>query len=246
MHNEFFTKYKELFISWNILDDESKRLLATIRMLQFDMEIIRINARSNKMTRQEKISALTSYYDDVLAEAVFALDCRPYAEDKIVNACYEHIESAMQSQDGEFFHYMARFIHAIKAEGLSPEVREDMMLKSMTDRDNPYGLGLSYYEAYLKSHPAVWSQDVVDYFLCRERARAYVLTGRHELAADEIALLFNAPVSDPEKYLLLSMNCFNCGFSDEAVNTALLGLQSFPDYQRLIDAYEQFSSGVSN
>jgi glycosyltransferase involved in cell wall biosynthesis len=246
MYNEFFTKYKELFISWNILDDENRRLLATIRMINFEMEIKRINARNNKMTRQEKISALISYYDDVVAEAVFALDYRSYAEGKIVNTCYELIESTMHSQDEEFNHYMACFIHAVKTEDLSPEVREEMMLKALTDRDNPYALGLSYYEAYLKSNPAVWSEDVVDYFLCRERARAYVLTGRHELAADEITLLFNAPVSDPEKYLLLSMNCFNCGFSDEAVNTALLGLQSFPDYQRLIDAYEQFSSSVSN
>jgi len=247
MHNEFYLKNKALFDSWNILsDEENRQLLANTRINQFKIEVRRINAWNNKMSSAEKVFTLASYFDDVLSESTAVLNCRRQIEKLILDACGEQNLKADLSQGETLDHYMTHLLYAINTEDLPPEVRENTMLGALTDKNNPYSLGLLYYERYSKTHPNVFSMDVVEYFFCRERARGYVLTGRHELAADEITLLFNAPFSDPEKYLLLCMNCFNFGFSDDAISIAALGLEKFPDYQRLIDASMRFSSIINS
>jgi hypothetical protein len=41
------------------------------------------------------------------------------------------------------------------------------------------------------------------------------------------------PFSEPEKYLLLALNCYHSGYKEDALEAVNMGLEAFPDYERL-------------
>jgi predicted ATPase len=81
--------------------------------------------------------------------------------------------------------------------------------------------------------------EIIFYLKTKELARFYVLTEKHEYAADVINSLFSARFTEPEKYLLLAVNCLNCGFTEDSAEAVAAGLELFPGYKRLLDLTDQ-------
>jgi len=242
MFNKFYLRYKELFVSWNILDSERLRLLAGMRYSQLDTELSNINALNNSMTYYDNISHIISYFDDVLAETAAILGNRNDIESKILNACQAQISQAknQRTRNKNREHCVAKLIDAAVLSERSAQERAPVIVNSLFDDNNPYRVGLSYMEQFCKQYPSAVDADILMYLQSEERARAYILTGKYDLAADEIDQLFNMPFSEPEKYLLLGLNCFHCGFAEDAINAIALGLERFPTYDRLIEANARF------
>jgi len=242
MFNTFYLKYKELFSSWDILTDDNIKLLASDRLSCLITEFIHINAWNNNMSILEIVERLISYFDDVLIEASEIMDLRNDTEKKIINYVNQlHVKALDDGrlQDSSLGHWLLIFIKVFTDKGYPDDLRSLGMQEALLNEYNPYCLGLAYFEDYCKTNPSEENRDFLDYMKTRERARAYILTGKYDLAADEIALLFSTSAAEPEKYLLLAMNCLSCDFIEDAKEAVEMGLERFPNYQRLIGIKER-------
>jgi len=250
MFNEFYTKYKTLFEEWGILDDESLQLLAITRLLQLDTQLFNIFAANNKMSCDESMLNIISYFDDLVAEAVAILDKRDEVEEKLLDTCYTFFERKLISKrkkpgnpnkPNNHDSFITKMIMAIVDEKDSVQNQKEIIIESLFDNNNPYRVGLRYYKTICKKIKSEDDTLFLEYFRTEDTARKYIFNGYYALASDEISRLFEFPVSVPEKYVLLAVNCFYLGFTDNALDAVNAGLELYPDYQRLIEVKNQIN-----
>ena len=238
MFNEFFLKYKKLFLSWNTLNNENKRIIAEARIYSLNTEFNNLTAQNNDMTYLQKSNRLLSYFDDVIVEATAIVNSRKIVEEFFVKRAVElYKDEARQLllDDNCPQDCITLLLEALREEDYPVEVRAQALRNAVSDDNNPYSLGLSYYESFCNDNPSEAELGLLDYLKAREQARVFVLTDEYDRAAEEITLLFNSPLIDPEKYALLAINCIKCGLFDDAEEIVAVGLEQFPGYQRLID-----------
>jgi glycosyltransferase involved in cell wall biosynthesis len=249
MFNTFFIEYKRLFASWNILSPESMRYVAGFRLNRLNAEIMNINAWNNSMSWGEKVTRLVYYFDDVIAEASAIRDCRKPVEEAIISSINRiHLEAVKQlasNKENKPEHYILRLIEAVVNDGYPRDLRAKTIRETLINESNPYSLGLSYYESFCNNNPTEEDLTFLEYIKTKELARAYVLSGNYKLAVEEIIKLFNSQILEPEKFLLLGLNCFYIGLTDDAADAVAMGLEMFPGYHRLVDTKEMIKHPFS-
>ena len=236
MFNEFYERYKSLYQSWGTLNENVYRSLANTRLIQFDVELIKISAWNNTRPYDDKIANLVSYFDDVVVETTALLNNRPAIENKILNAIGMQIIDAekTRSRRKKREHCITRLIHTKNTSNGNSGRLGDDIISILVDASNPYRLGLTLADQFFRDNPEAGDREAMEYLIIEEKARALILTGKYHQASDELILLFKMPFDEPEKYLLLALNCYSCGYLEDAAEAVSIGLDRYPEYGRLV------------
>lgn len=242
MFNEFYDNYLQLLSKWDLLDEDAKNMLAQLRLTHLDTELINISSFSNTQTPAENIATIASYFDETIARACEITQKRKVIEELLIDRCVlQYIQAHDKIEDAD--HFMVQMVALLTDRLLSPRKKAQRLVPLIVDEENPYHLGLCYLQQLCAGCDDDELHLICDYITQEERSRGMLLTGKYIDAAENIVRLFEMPVSEPEKYLILGRNCINLGFAEDGVNTYYLGLDSFPDNKRLKEALIQ--AGVS-
>jgi len=157
------------------------------------------------------------------------MDMRKYAEELLLNRICHLISPSEENPE----HWIMPLIEIIYDDNYPAESKGEALREVVLNENNPFCIGLFNYEAYCEKDPVEEELGLLEYMKIRELARAYVVMEKYDLAADEISQLFSVDFQEPEKYILLAENCFNCGFTEDAAEAVKAGLEIFPEYLRL-------------
>ena len=235
MFNNFYLGYKKLFKKWGILTPQRWIYIARLRRSNLGNQLHNISAWNNKMTSVQNIVEILSYFDDVLAEAVGLLGALETVEAEIIQACNLQLSNAkgLSTAINVVENPMLKMLYEFSSAKGSALKKAKIILNALFDSDNPYRLGLQDYVNFCKDISKLRNSDELKYLLAERQARINLLACKYDIAAEEIEQLFEMPVSTPEKYYLLALNCHRKGLKDEAVEAINRGFEKFPDNKRL-------------
>ena len=241
MMNNFYVDYKKLFERWDVLNSNNWYLIASLRRSHLQNQLYNISAWNNKMTPMQNLEEILSYFDDVLAEAVYVVGQREAVEAEIIQFCNMQLSNikGLSSKINSVKNPVIKMLYEATSAKGSVKNRTKTLLNALFDYNNPYRIGLSIYKDFCKNIPKLLNSNELEYLLAEGESRTFLLTGKYDLAADKIARLLDMPVSTPEKYYLFALNCHHRDLRDEATGAINRGLKEFPDYTRLKDLSEK-------
>jgi glycosyltransferase involved in cell wall biosynthesis len=233
MFNEFYEQYKDLFESWNLLDNEHMLVLSNLRIALLDTELVNIFAWNNEMSFLENVLLIISYYDEVVAEAAAFHDKRSVVEGKLLSACYKQIQSADKTRLGEKGGSIVDMINAMVSDIQPWQDRLEKIITGLFDSSNPFRIGLFNCINLCQKHSYLEHRETIKYLIAEANAWDNILINKYIIAADFVVELFKLPFVTPEKYILLALVCKHNGNDGEAKNAIALGQKTFPDDMRL-------------
>lgn len=188
----------------------------------------------------EVVDCFVSFFDDVTLECAQLTNRRAEVEKAILGLCQGALgkptEEKTRNSDEE--HVACALIDGIIMHELPLVVRAAAVKSAMLHDTNPLRLGYTLYESFCVKYPEHADLQTLEYFRCEELLRNQLLSGNPADSAETAARLMAMPINNPERYLLMSMVVFFNGFIDDAARTLELGLNDFPDNERLLKAQE--------
>ncbi|MCL2216565.1 MAG: hypothetical protein FWB91_06035 [Defluviitaleaceae bacterium] len=186
----------------------------------------------------EVVDLFVSFFDDVVIECALLTGRRAETEKNLLNLCKEALgkPSELKTRDSKKEHIVATFIDSLILHEAPLAVRAAGLSATLIDATNPLRLGLTFYKIFCEKYPGEVDARLLQYFKLEEEARMALVTNNAAIATDKIAKLFELPINEPEKYLLMSLNSFYNGLTDDARRVLDIGLSAFPGNQRLQSA----------
>ncbi|MCL1843727.1 MAG: hypothetical protein FWF79_07935 [Defluviitaleaceae bacterium] len=188
----------------------------------------------------DALDLLVSFFDDVMLECAEIADRRAEIESKIVTTGAKVLAkpTAESTRNTETEHVTATIIDCISA--VPSEIVSSTMAKAILDDTNPLRLGFTFYLNFCKENQTLVAAQALDYLVTEAGVRRNLIKGDHTSVLEGLEKLLACPFNCPEKYLLASLNSFHHGFDDDAKRIINLGLQAFPNNERLLSAQGAF------
>ncbi|MCL2388530.1 MAG: hypothetical protein FWC89_13430 [Defluviitaleaceae bacterium] len=244
-HNEIYSSAKagifseEMFVAGNPANNEWLNL-ANTRINQLCETLANISESDIDAAPSyvAAIDVLVSFFDDVILECAELSNRRAEVEGKIIDKCRHAI--AQPTENGTRIaaeeHVISRFIDCLnKIEDHDITLSVEMAV-AMLDDTNPLRLGFTFYEDFCKQYPASADMSALDYLRTEADVRMQLILGNNEAVVAGLDKLLASSFNCPEKYLLTALNSFYHGFQDDAVRALEIGLNFFPNNERLLSA----------
>ncbi|MCL1988385.1 MAG: glycosyltransferase [Firmicutes bacterium] len=232
MYNEYYIKYKQLFLKWDCLDETTLFRLSEYHIICWlEYLISQIFAYNNKNTTAQNIDIITSYYDDVIFETANFSNNLVYVDNKFSTTILAIMQNT--SLPANFDNPIVRMFTALNNTTISFDEIKSEITHSLLDYRNPYRIGFETYKTLSAKHTQIANADLIAYLETERTARQLLFTGNFEQALNKVIELFNSQFSTPEQYVTLALCGYNLGLLEDAKNAVETGLANFPNYGRL-------------
>ncbi|MCL2839237.1 MAG: hypothetical protein FWE05_00560 [Defluviitaleaceae bacterium] len=192
----------------------------------------------------EVVDLFVSFFDDVILECALLTDRRAEVEKTLLDLCKEALGKPTEekARDAKAEHIVATFIDALIIHEAPLDARSRSLAVGLLDNTNPLRLGLTLYKIFCEKYPNNVDKNIYNYFKLEEETRLALITGDTVKATENIGKLFETPINDPEKYLLMSLNSFSNNLIDDAKRVIDIGLKTYPNNKRLQNARDGLSA----
>ena len=226
----------------NEVNETKIRELATKRIEQFKQLVAAITADDVTAIPSyvEAVDFLVALFDDIILECALLTGRRGEVEKCLLDLCKEAIAepTAQNTRDRKDEHVVASLIDGLILSEIPLGIRASGMTTALLDATNPLRLGLSFFKIFCDKYPEEVNEKAFAYLKLEEEIRVSMLTENNAETANKLTKLFEMPLNNPEKYLLMSLYSFTNGFTDDAKRALELGLATFPENERLTLAKE--------
>jgi len=184
------------------------------------------------------VDLLVSFFDDIILECALITGRRAETEKKLLDLCKEALgkPTELKTRDFKAEHIVSSFIDSLIIHEAALQARSKSLTVALADQTNPLRMGLTFYKIFCEKYPNEIDTRVLDYFKLEEEARYALVTSDTAKATESIGKLFESPINDPEKYLLMALHSFNNNLVDDAKRALDIGLNFFPGNKRLANA----------
>jgi glycosyltransferase involved in cell wall biosynthesis len=207
MYTEFYTQSVELFASWDILTHDTRVQLADMRVDRFYVENNSLDSSHCPLTPEEKVKALVSYVDDVVAETARVTGRLLEVHNLVLERCVAFYRQAGARFDGLIRAtdcFILRLINSSVAfQGRPSERHLESFRDAVLDKENPYRIGLYTYESYARQLQSRTRIKEAKYLLLKEELKFLVNTRQLDQAAQKIKPLLDGRKKDPERYSIV-------------------------------------------
>ncbi|MCL1862708.1 MAG: hypothetical protein FWF78_03980 [Defluviitaleaceae bacterium] len=181
----------------------------------------------------EAIDTCVSFFDDVVLECAELTNRRVEIEHKIIELCKTSLLKATKRNDKDE-HVTAKLIDAINAPPTQDTSKA--IAAAILDNTNPLRLGFTHYAEFCEKNPTIVDMQTFDYIKTEVSVRENLIKGNDNDAFNALEKLLKSQIDTPEKYLLASLNSYYHGFEKDALRALEIGLEKFPDNERLVSA----------
>ena len=188
----------------------------------------------------QAIDCFVSFFDDVVLECALIANRRKEVEEHILNLCKEALAepTKTRTRNNDDEHVVCTLIDGVLIHEAPIKARYGTISAALTHETNPLRLGYTFYQTFCEKYPEAIEITIFKYLKAEEEVRHFLSLGKFTEANDALARLFSLDYYTPEQFILMSLNTFYSGNSQDVAKSLVLGLEKFPHNRRLIQLKE--------